>query len=351
MTSPDVANHVPLRPARTAARGRIDGFTLESTRLADNPLGDPAAREVHVYLPPDYDGAQRHYPVLYSLAAYTSSGQAQVAWKNHGESLPERLDRLIAEELLPPVICVMPDSYTALGGNQFVDSPAIGAYASHIAEELVPAIDQRYRTVAEAEGRGAFGKSSGGFGALHLARTRPGLFGAVASHAGDAGFDRVYLRDFPSVCDELALYDGDLEAFVRAFWRARRPSGRSFHTLMTLCLAASYSPASGRPLGLVLPFDLHTAKLDEAVWSRWLEFDPVQWMSRDLQAFGELRGLWIDAGRRDQYFIHYGTRELHQRLTAEGIDHCHQEFDGTHSGLDWRFDHSLPWITARLKQD
>lgn len=351
MTPTDASHDEPLRPARPSTIGRIDRFTLDSNCLTDNPLGDPSAREVHVYLPPDYDRSRRDYPVLYSLAAYTSSGQAQVAWKNHGESLPDRLDRLIAEERLPPVICVMPDSYTALGGNQFVDSPAIGAYARHITEELVPAIDRRYRTVAEAAGRGAFGKSSGGFGALHLARTRPGLFGAVASHAGDAGFDRVYLRDFPSVCDELALHDGDLEAFVRAFWRARRPSGRSFHTLMTLCLAASYSPESGRPLGLVLPFDLHTAEFDEAVWSRWLAFDPVHWQDDELMALGTLRGLWIDAGRRDQYFIHYGTRQFHQRLTAAGIDHRHEEFDGTHSGLDWRFDHSLPWITARLKQD
>ncbi|NKI35525.1 enterochelin esterase [Wenzhouxiangella sp. XN79A] len=351
MTPPDAPHEVPLRPARPASVGRVDRFALDSACLAGNPLGDPSTRDVHVYLPPGYDDTDRAFPVLYSLAAYTSSGQAQVAWKNHGESLPERLDRLIAGGRLPPLLCVMPDSYTALGGNQFVDSPSIGDYARHIAEELVPSVDRRYRTVAEAAGRAAFGKSSGGFGALHLARTRPGLFGAVASHAGDAGFDRVYQRDFAAVCDELALYDGDVEAFVRAFWRARRPSGRSFHALMTLCLAASYSPEPDRPLGLALPFDLHTARLDDAIWARWLDFDPVRWNGEALEALGELRGLWIDAGRRDQYFIHYGTRQFHQRLDAAGIAHHHEEFDGTHSGLDWRFDHSLPWIAARLKQD
>lgn len=341
----------PLRPEPVAAGGRIEPFRLTSECLADNPLGDPAIRDHHVYLPPGYEGSERHYPVLYSLAAYTSSGQVQVAWRNHGENLPQRLDRLIAGGEMPPVICVLVDSYTALGGNQFVDSPAIGDYARHIVDELIPAIDRRYRTIGETSGRAAFGKSSGGFGALHLARTRPGAFAALASHAGDAGFDRVYLRDFTAVCDELARHDGDIEGFVRWFWRARRPSGRAFHTLMTLCLAASYSPDANRPLGLALPFDPTTARLDESVWRRWLRFDPVQWKDDALDALAALNGLWIDAGSRDQYFIHYGTREFHQKLDAAGIDHHHDEFDGTHSGLDWRFDLSLPWLVERLKQD
>lgn len=341
----------PLRPAGPALTGRLESFEHRSDRLADNRLGDPAVRPVPVYLPPGYDESDRHYPVLWSLAAYTSSGPAQLAWRNHGENLPARLDRLIESGELPPVICVMPDSYTSLGGNQFVDSPAIGDYAAWLVDELVPAVDARYRTIAESAGRAAFGKSSGGFGALHIARTRPGVFGGVASHAGDAGFDRVYLRDFTGACDELARFDGDLEAFVRGFWRARRPSGRAFHTLMVLCLAASYSPAPGQPLDLQLPFDLRTARLDEAVWARWQAFDPVHWCGASLDALSGLDALWIDVGWRDQYFIHYGTREFHQRLTAAGVGHHFEEFDGTHSGMDWRFDLSLPWLVERLKQD
>ncbi len=340
-----------LRPQPVADGGRVECFEFDSTVLAGNPLADPTRRSVAVYLPPGYDADQRRYPVLWSLPAYTSSGPAQVAWRNHGETLPQRLDRLIDRGEMAPAVCVMPDTYTALGGNQFVDSPAIGDYARYLADELIPEIDRRYRTIAESAGRAAFGKSSGGFGALHLARTRPGLFGAVASHAGDAGFDRVYLRDFPGACDELARHERDLAAFVRTFWRSRRPSGRMFHTLMVLCLAASYSPDADQPMGLALPFDLETAKLDETIWQRWLAFDPVHWPVSELGALDALQGLWIDAGSRDQYYIHYGTRELHRRLDAAGIEHHHEEFDGTHSGMDVRFDRSLPWLVGRLKQD
>ncbi|MDT8437798.1 MAG: alpha/beta hydrolase-fold protein [Wenzhouxiangellaceae bacterium] len=327
-------------------------FQHDSPLLAAcNPLGDPVRRSFPVYLPAAYEAEPgRHFPVLWSLAAYTSSGPAQVAWRNHAETLPERMDRLI-EQGMPPAIVVMPDSYTSLGGNQFVDSPALGSYARWLVEELVPAIDRQFRTVDQPAGRALFGKSSGGFGALHLAMRHPGVFAAVASHAGDCGFDRVYLPDFADCAAELAAVDGDPAAFVRAFWHARRPGGRAFHALMVLCLAASYSPRPDFPLGLQLPFDPHTLRLDAEVWERWLAFDPLSADAGELDALAGLTGLWIDVGARDQYRIQYGTREWVDRLVAAGIAHRYQEFDGDHSGMDWRFDHSLPWLLARLKQD
>ncbi len=338
-----------LRPTTARPQGRLVMLKLRSRILLDNPLGDPAEREHPVYLPAGYDDhPDRRYPLFCSLAAYTNAGPGQVAWRNHGETLPQRLDRLIDEQRLPPLIMVFPDCYTALGGNQYVNTPAMGRYADFLTEELIPAVDARFRTLATPDSRAVFGKSSGGFGALHLAMSHPGTFGAVASHAGDAGFDLVYRRDFTVACDVLARHDGNLEHFVRTFWRDRKPGGAAFHTLMTLCLAASYSPDATRPLGLALPFDLKYCRLDEAVWNRWLAFDPVQQAPACRDALAGLKGLWIDAGSRDQYFIHYGTRQLAQALSDGDVAHHFEEFDGTHSGIDWRYDHSLPWLAERL---
>jgi enterochelin esterase-like enzyme len=341
----------PLRPRPVSNAGQVVSLTHESAILAGNPLDDPVRRKHPVYLPQGYASSDRRYPVLWCLAAYTNAGPGQVVWRNQGENLPARLDRLIDSGLMPPVIVVFPDCYTSLGGNQYVNSDAIGHYADYLVRELVPAIDQSFRTIAEPAGRAVFGKSSGGFGAVHLAMAHPGHFAAVASHAGDCGFDRVYLRDFPLCCDVLAAYEGDLEAFVRAFWRSRRPRGSDFHALMTLCLAASYSPARESPLGLELPFDLRTCQLRDPVWQRWLAFDPVNRVAESADALAGLAGLWIDAGSRDQYFIHYGTRQFHDRLTAAGIGHRFEEFDGSHSGIDWRYDHSLPWLAGCLQTD
>jgi hypothetical protein len=120
---------------------------------------------------------------------------------------------------------------------------------------------------------------------------------------------------------------------------------------MTLCLAASYSPSPAEPLGFDLPFTLETCELREEVWSRWLDHDPARCAVDHVDQLAALAGLWIDAGSRDQYFIHYGTRQLHGQLTRCGVDHFHAEFDGTHSGIDWRYDHSLPWLVERLKLD
>lgn len=339
-----------LHPPTPRTRGRVEGFEFDSRLLAGNPLGDPAKRTHYVYLPYGYDEDEdRCYPVLWCLAAYTNAGPGQVAWRNHGENLPARLDRLIDNGDMPPVIAVFPDCFTVLGGNQYVNSTAVGPYADFLTGELIPEIDRRYRTVAEPDGRAVFGKSSGGFGALHLLLRHPGHWSAGASHAGDCGFDRVCLRDFPACCDILARYNGDIRAFIRAFWRAKKPAGPEFHALMTLCLAASYSPNPDAELGFDLPFDPRTARLDEAVWARWLQFDPLVDAAARAGALRDLRGLWIDAGNRDQYFIHYGTRELHDVLDAHGVAHHYEEFDGTHSGIDWRLDRSLPWLAGRLK--
>lgn len=340
-----------LRPDSAARHGRVVSFEHESRLLKDNPLGDPAHRRHPIYLPAGYDDSDQRYPVLWCLAAYTNAGPGQVNWRNHGENLPQRLDRLIESGAMPPVIVVFPDCYTSLGGNQYVNTPAMGAYADYLAEELIPAVDGAYRTIPEPSARAVFGKSSGGFGALHLSLSHPGHWAAVASHAGDAGFDRAYLGDFPQAASVLARHDGDVEHFVQTFWRDKRPGGAAFHTMMTLCLAASYSPDGSCPLGLRLPFDLYTCQLDEAVWRRWLDFDPARRAATEGGRLAGLAGLWIDVGSRDQYFIQYGTRQMHQALAEQGVDHHFEEFDGTHSGIDWRYDHSLPWLAARLKVD
>ena len=135
--------------------------------LAGNPLGDPHVRRLHVWLPPQYDEARGHgrgrrFPVLFDLVAYTGSGLSHTAWRAFEENVPERAARMVHEKRLPPVILVFPDCFTALGGNQYVDSSAIGRYASYLTRELVPFVDRELRTLAERDHRGCFGKSSGG---------------------------------------------------------------------------------------------------------------------------------------------------------------------------------------------
>lgn len=332
-------------------RGRVVRLEHCSAVLRDNPWGDPADRELCIYLPAIYSEDGPPFIALWDLAAFTNSGPGHLNWRSHGENLPNRLDRLIGTGAMEPVVIVMPDCYTSLGGNQYVNSAGTGRYADYLVGELVPFAGSRLNVHNGRDGRGVFGKSSGGFGALHHGMKYPDVWGAVASHAGDVGFNLVYRPAFADTCSALAAHGNDPEAFIRAFWQKNQPSGRDYSALMTLAMAASYDPDTAQPRRIRLPFDLRTCTLDEERWARWLAHDPLNLTQADAAALGSLRGLYIDVGDEDQYGIQYGSRALADRLLAWGVPVHFEEFRGSHSAIDWRLDHSLPFLAAALKKE
>jgi len=338
-----------IRPTEGYPQGEIVSLVHCSTCLAGNPWHDPVERVLHVYLPPGYAQRKDHYPVLYDLAGYTSSGPAHLNWQGFRENLPRRLDRLIAEGRMGPVIVVFPDCFTALGGNQYIDSPALGAYATYLTAELIPLVDGNFRTLADRKSRALFGKSSGGYGALVHGMCYSACWGAIASHAGDVQFELVYKSGFPDTMNVLGAYQGDVLAFLRAFWRKTTVGGRDINALMTICMAASYDPDATTELGFSLPFDCHTGELDPQRWARWLRHDPLNLVEDHVQELKSLQGIYLDCGSRDQYHMHFGTRLLAQRLHELGVEHYYGEFDGTHSGIDYRLDESLPYLYDHLE--
>ena len=167
----------------------------ESALLRDNPLGDPAAREIIVILPPSYEtAAARRYPVIMLLAGYSSTGAQlmlnRAPWQ---EPLAQRLEANMRSGALPEAIFIAPDCFTRYGGAQYLDSPALGRYQSYLADEIIPFIDARFRTLPRREARAVVGKSSGGYGALMMAMLRPDVAAVIASHAGDGAFELSYL--------------------------------------------------------------------------------------------------------------------------------------------------------------
>lgn len=338
-----------IRPAKDWPRGRVRRFEHVSSLLQDNPWGDPATRDLAIYLPHDYsEGADPHI-ALWDLAAYTNAGPGHLNWRNQGENLVNRLDRLIGTGKMPSAVVVIPDCYTSLGGNQYVNSPAVGRYADYLVEELVPFVSDQLNVARGREGRGLFGKSSGGYGALFHAMNYPEAWGAIASHAGDVGFELLFQREFPVVCSMLGPLKGDIETFMRAFWRKNRPNGRDFTVMMVLAMAASYDPDPDDPGRIRLPFDLRTCQIDPERWSHWLDFDPLTMLETRADALKSLHGLYIDVGMYDQYNIQYGTRRFTDRLQELRIGHHFEEFEGTHSSIDWRLDQSLPFLVNALK--
>ena len=328
--------------------GKIVRLKHRSKVLEANPWGDPVERDLCVYLPAGYSDSGDPYVSLWDFAAFTNSGPGHLNWRNHGENLPQRLDRLIATEAMPPVVVPMPDCFTSLGGNQYVNSVAVGAYADYVVKELVPFLSEHLNVIDDRTGRAAFGKSSGGYGALVHAMYFPDTWGAIASHAGDIGFDWVYRSGFPATAAMLSSLNGDTRRFLKNFWRKKTPGHPDYSTLMTLAMAASYDPSDDAPSHIPLPFDLHTLELNQERWDRWLRHDPLHLIEHYTPSLSALELLYLDVGSRDQYHIQYGTRQFARLLEEKGIGHEFEEFDGRHSGIDWRLDTSLPKLALAL---
>ena len=337
-----------VRPQAKWPEGKVICFRHHSGVLQDNIWSDPVDRDFNVYLPPGYSESGTAYVALWDFAAFTNAGPGHLSWRNQGENLPQRLDRLIGSGEMPPVVVPMPDCYSSLGGNQYVNSPAVGRYADYVVDELVPFLSGQVNVIDHRDGRGVFGKSSGGYGALIHAMYYPELWGGLATHAGDIGFEWVYRPEFPKAAAALSALKGDPYLFLKKFWRNKRPGSPDYSTLMTLAMAASYDPGETPDTAIQLPFDLHTCELDMNRWSQWLSHDPLNLLESYAEQLASLHMLYIDVGSRDQYNIQYGTRAFVRRLENLGVGHHFEEFDGTHSGMDWRLDISLPMLAKAL---
>lgn len=341
---------MPVRPRSEWPKGELVCFRHTSKVLADNIWSDPAERDFHVYLPPGYTEDGDSYVALWDFAAFTNSGPGHLNWKNQGENLPQRLDRLIGRGEMPAVVVAMPDCYSSLGGNQYVNSSAVGRYADYIVDELVPFLSTHVNVKNDRNGRGVFGKSSGGYGALVHAMYYPETWGGLASHAGDIGFEWVYRPEFPRAAAALSSLGGDPYRFLKNFWMKKSPGSMDYSTLMTLAMAASYDPGNSPETAIQLPFDLHTCEIDGRRWSQWLKHDPLNLLESHVEQLKSLNMLYLDVGSRDQYNIQYGTRAFVRCLEKYAVEHHFEEFDGTHSGMDWRLDISLPILAKALYQ-
>jgi len=264
--------------------------------------------------------------------------------------VPLRLERLVRAKKMGPVIAVFPDCWTRLGGNQYINSPAVGNYADYLLKEILPEVDRRYRTLADPGMRAAFGKSSGGYGAMIHGLKYAKHWGAVACHSGDMYFEFCYANDIPRTLDTLARHGSDPERFLRSFYASKKIGEDDGHAVMFLAMAAFYDPDSKTRLGFHLPMDLHTGEINPRRWARWLRHDPIVLVDakpgqRNLRS---LKGIYIDCGFKDQYFLHYGSRIMHRKLNALKIPHRYEEFADNHSSVNYRMDVSLPWMYGKL---
>lgn len=325
-------------------RGELHTTILESDVLRGNPLGDPATREVPVYLPP---GPRNDLPLVAVLAGFTGVGASALRGTPWDLSFPERYERLLERGEAMPCAFVFPDAFTRFGGSQYLNSPATGRYEDYLVDEVMAFAENEYGVGGCAERRGLMGKSSGGFGAFHVALRRPDHFRAIASHSGDAYFEMAYKPDFPHLLSMLDQH-GSLMDFLDAFEKTPKKTTPLILAMNVLAMAAAYSPDPSKPLGLALPFEPRTGRLVDEVWKKWLEHDPVEMCCHRGAALRHYELVFIDAGLRDEYHLQYGARQLVEVLRGRGVDVHHEEFDDGHMGIGYRYERSIPLMTQAL---
>lgn len=321
----------------------VEILDFESRVLRGNPLGDPYQRRIPVYLPPSYP--RKAYPVLYALAGFSGFGESFLQKAAWSETLPQRLDRLVASKKMREAIVVMPDCFTRFGGSQYLNSTATGRYEDHLIHELVPHIDRHYRS---NQRRAVVGKSSGGYGALVLGMRHPDVFHALACHSGDMYFEYCYLPDFPKAIDVIRRH-GSAAKFLQA-WATmhKRLSGNLHAAINTLAMATCYSPNRRAALGFDLPFDLNTGAIDAKVWQRWKGNDPITLLDSLAGNLRKLALVFVDCGNRDQFALHHGARIFAAKAKRLGVHVRYEEFEDDHSGVSYRFDRSLPLLAKSI---
>ena len=331
--------------------GSLDRLVVESELLAGNPLGDPTRRPLWVYRPPGVElDHPAELPSVYVIQGFTGQLDMWVnrtPWERH---MIERLDEMYAGGDCPDAIVVFVDCWTTYGGSQFLDSTSTGPYQSYLCDEVIAFVDERYPTAADRERRGLTGKSSGGYGAMVVPMMRPDVFSALASHAGDALFECCYAADFRDVARQLRdEYEGSYDVFFERLAEAPAISfDKHGKPLEIYGYAASYSPDPGRPGKALLPFEVETGRLVDEVWDRWLALDPVRMAPGRADALRSMRRIYLDAGRKDEYYLDLGAQAFSAELEKLGVDHTLELFDGKHGGLTYRYPGAIRELVMAL---
>ena len=155
-------------------------------------------RRALVYTPPNYGNGTQRYPVLYLLHGW---GGDEIEWTQLGR-LAQIMDNLLAAHKIVPMIVVMPNGHADRHATPNISSPpnvdelgplpppgyditpSITGIEKSVVHDLVPYVDQNFRTLPNSSSRAIAGLSMGGAQALYIGLRNPSLFAWVASFSG-----------------------------------------------------------------------------------------------------------------------------------------------------------------------
>ena len=127
------------------------------------------------YVPPACEGPSRRCPTIYLLHGRDGHPNAFLEMDIQG-----RLDRLIAQGKIPPLIVIMPQDRPGLQSWKDLTYHHSATYVVEV-QELA---DRMFQTIPQRSARAILGSSMGGFGAMNVALSNPLRFSVVESWLG-----------------------------------------------------------------------------------------------------------------------------------------------------------------------
>ena len=287
----------------------------KSRLLARNPLGDPHVRKLAVWLPPRIrrrrvasGGPGRRFPVLYDLVGFMGSGLAHLNWKRVRRERGRARRAAAPREKMGPAILVFPDCFTALGGNQYVNSSAIGRYADYLLKEIIPFVDARipHARVARAprllrqvvgrlrrdrsrhEVRAALGRDRRSFGRCLFrfrlrratGRTRSTSSRSIASRSASAGEQSTAATSRTDRACADGIDDGRVARFLDDVWKKPKLSHAEGHAIMNVVHGGHLRSRSRRAARLSAAVSPRDRRAAAGALAALAAHDPVQMVKR-----------------------------------------------------------------------
>lgn len=322
--------------------GTVEKIKVHGSSLEGNLEGDPADRDVFVYLPPSYASQpNRRYPVLYFIHGYGATAEAY--WKLM--TVPDTANRVMGSGAVHEMILVNPDAHTIYDGSMYSDSPTTGNWEAYITHDLVAYIDSHYRTIADPNSRGLAGHSMGGYGTLRLAMKYPGVYSSIYAMsscclmnnpgAGRGGAAAASRQASPTPANSQNSRGGR--------------GGNAFANAAN-AQAAAWSP---NPMNPPKFFDLPTqdGAVRPEIAAKFIANSPLAFVDQYVPTLKNYHAIKMDVGLQDN--LAASNKLMDESLTRLGVPHTFETYEGNHGNrVKERFETKvLPFFSENLNSE
>ena len=306
--------------------GEIISHQFESQRLEGNLFGEDPTKTFYVYVPDGYDDSDQRYPT-----AYWFPGGANEPVFN---GAAEIIDDAIRTGRIPPTIVAFMPVATQFGATIYLSSDAFGDWEGFLYSEVIPFIDDTYRTRASRQQRGIIGGSLGGFDAVTQPLFHPETWGAIGANDPSTWMFSAVVREEENMPLGVSLTKAEVEEFFQTMPTSfEQFEEASFSQTLRWQVGAKISPNPNSPMLVDFPMD-RQGQWDPDVRESWRHYDIADpnIVGRHLDTLSNLAAVSIvipEGGAGNARW----NAELVETLQSVGVNAKGMNWAGGHDGL------------------